>query len=395
MNKVVIVSACRTPIGVMGGALSTVSASELGAVVIKEAVRRAGIEPSAVEEVFFGNALQAGGGPNVARQAAIGAGLPVETTATTINILCASGLQSVNLAAKEIAGGFADVIVAGGTENMSMAPYLVMKGRFGYRMGNATLEDSMLHDALVDPFYNYHMGVTAENVAEQWGITREQLDEFALCSQQKAAAAQENGGFDEEIVPVEVKGKKGSVMVTKDEGPRPQTTPEGLAKLRPAFIKDGKVTAGNASGINDGAAALVLMSEEKAKELGVEPMAYWCGGDLGGVDPSIMGVGPIYATQKVMKRLGLSIDDFDLYEANEAFAAQSLAVARDLHFDPEKLNVKGGAIALGHPLGCSGARILTTLLYAMKERKAGRGLATLCIGGGMGCATVVEMPWNK
>lgn len=395
MNKVVIVSACRTPIGVMGGALSTVSASELGAVVIKEAVRRAGIEPSAVEEVFFGNALQAGGGPNVARQASIGAGLPVETTATTINILCASGLQSVNLAAKEIAGGFADVIVAGGTENMSMAPYLVMKGRFGYRMGNATLEDSMLHDALVDPFYNYHMGVTAENVAEQWGITREQLDEFALCSQQKAAAAQENGGFDEEIVPVEVKGKKGSVMVTKDEGPRPQTTPEGLAKLRPAFIKDGKVTAGNASGINDGAAALVLMSEEKAKELGVEPMAYWCGGDLGGVDPSIMGVGPIYATQKVMKRLGLSIDDFDLYEANEAFAAQSLAVARDLHFDPEKLNVKGGAIALGHPLGCSGARILTTLLYAMKERKAGRGLATLCIGGGMGCATVVEMPWNK
>ena len=395
MNKVVIVSACRTPIGVMGGALSTVSASELGAVVIKEAVRRAGIEPAAVEEVFFGNALQAGGGPNVARQAAIGAGLPVETTATTINILCASGLQSVNLAAKEIAGGFADVIVAGGTENMSMAPYLVMKGRFGYRMGNATLEDSMLHDALVDPFYNYHMGVTAENVAEQWGITREQLDEFALSSQQKAAAAQENGEFDEEIVPVEVKGKKGSVMVTKDEGPRPQTTPEGLAKLRPAFIKDGKVTAGNASGINDGAAALVLMSEEKAKELGVEPMAYWCGGDLGGVDPSIMGVGPIYATQKVMKRLGLSIDDFDLYEANEAFAAQSLAVARDLHFDPEKLNIKGGAIALGHPLGCSGARILTTLLYAMKERKAGRGLATLCIGGGMGCATVVEMPWNK
>ena len=395
MNKVVIVSACRTPIGVMGGALSTVSASELGAVVIKEAVRRAGIEPSAVEEVFFGNALQAGGGPNVARQAAIGAGLPVETTATTINILCASGLQSVNLAAKEIAGGFADVIVAGGTENMSMAPYLVMKGRFGYRMGNATLEDSMLHDALVDPFYNYHMGVTAENVAEQWGITREQLDEFALSSQQKAAAAQENGEFDEEIVPVEVKGKKGSVMVTKDEGPRPQTTSEGLAKLRPAFIKDGKVTAGNASGINDGAAALVLMSEEKAKELGVEPMAYWCGGDLGGVDPSIMGVGPIYATQKVMKRLGLTIDDFDLYEANEAFAAQSLAVARDLHFDPAKLNVKGGAIALGHPLGCSGARILTTLLYAMKERKAGRGLATLCIGGGMGCATVVEMPWNK
>lgn len=390
MSKVVIVSGCRTPIGVMGGALSKLKAGDLGAIAVKEAIRRAGIEPEQIDEVFMGCGVQAGQKPNVARQCVLGAGLPVTCPATTVNVLCGSGLHSVNLAAKQIAGGFADVVIAGGTESMSTAPYLVLNGRYGYRLGVGQLEDSLQYDALNDAFYGIHMGVTAENVAEQWGVTREQLDEFAAWSQQKAVAAQEIGKFKDEIVPVEIKNKKGTVIVDKDEGPRPGTTVETLSKLKAVFKKDGIVTAGNSSGINDGASAVVLMSEDKAKELGITPMATWVGGDLGGVDPKIMGVGPIAATNKLMKRIGITVADMDLIEANEAFAAQSLAVAHDLGFDMDKLNVNGGAIALGHPLGDSGCRILVTLLYEMQRRDAKKGLATMCIGGGMGCAAVVE-----
>lgn len=391
IKNVIIASACRTPVGKMGGMLSTVPAVELGALAIREAVARAGIAPEQVDHVYMGNALQCGVGPNLARQAAIGAGLPKETTAVTVNILCGSGLDSVNEAARMIECGDADVVVAGGAENMSMAPYAVLKGRFGYRMGDGLLVDTMLKDALIDAFYGYHMGVTAENVAEQWGLTREQLDEFAVASHQKAYAAIQAGRFKEEIVPVTVKTRKGEVVVDTDEGPRADANAESMAKLKPAFKKDGVVTAGNSSGINDGAAAVVLMSEEKAMELGVKPMAKWVAGALAGVDASIMGIGPVYATRKVMKRNGWTIGDFDLIEANEAFAAQSLAVIQDLRIDRSKLNISGGAIAIGHPLGCSGARILTTLLYGMKHSGAKRGLATLCIGGGQGCATVVEM----
>lgn len=390
MNKVIIASACRTAIGTMGGALSTVPAVQLGSVVIKEAVKRAGIRPEQVEEVFMGNAIQAGNRPNPARQAAIFAGLPIETTATTVNVLCGSGLHSINLGAKMIAMGDKDIVVAGGFENMSQAPYLVKNGRYGYRMGAGSLEDSMLYDALNDAFYDYHMGVTAENVVDQWGITREQLDEFAAWSQQKCEKAQAEGRFRDEIVPVEVKTRKGTVLVTEDEGPRKGVTKESISDLRPAFKKDGTVTAANSSGINDGAAAVVLMSEAKAKELGITPMAEWIYGDLAGVDPQIMGVGPIAATTRVFDKTGLKIEDIDLVEANEAFAAQSLAVARDLKFDMSKVNVNGGAIALGHPLGGSGARIFVTLLYEMQKRDAKTGLATLCIGGGMGCAAVVK-----
>ncbi len=392
MRKVVIASACRTAIGKMGGALANTPAVDLGTIVIKEALNRAGVKPEQVDQVYMGCVLQAGCGQNVARQAAINAGLPVEVPAVTINVLCGSGLDSVNEAARMIETGDADIIVAGGMESMSMAPYLIPHARFGYRMGNATMEDSMIKDGLTDAFNNYHMGVTAENVAEQWHLTREQLDEFSVNSQNKACAAIESGAFAEEIVPVPVKVKKETVMFDKDEGPRPGITMEGLAKLKPAFKKDGGVvTAGNASGINDGAAALVIMSEEKAKELGIKPMATWITGALAGVDPAIMGTGPIPASRKVMKKAGLTINDFDLIEANEAFAAQSLAVAHDLEIDPAKLNVNGGAIALGHPVGCSGARILVTLLYGLKHRGGKRGLATLCVGGGMGCATIVEM----
>ena len=392
MRKVVIASACRTAIGKMGGALANTPAVDLGTIVIKEALNRAGVKPEQVDQVYMGCVLQAGCGQNVARQAAINAGLPVEVPAVTINVLCGSGLDSVNEAARMIETGDADIIVAGGMESMSMAPYLIPHARFGYRMGNATMEDSMIKDGLTDAFNNYHMGVTAENVAEQWHLTREQLDEFSVNSQNKACAAIESGAFAEEIVPVPVKVKKETVMFDKDEGPRPGITMEGLAKLKPAFKKDGGVvTAGNASGINDGAAALVIMSEEKAKELGIKPMATWITGALAGVDPAIMGTGPIPASRKVMKKAGLAINDFDLIEANEAFAAQSLAVAHDLEIDPAKLNVNGGAIALGHPVGCSGARILVTLLYGLKHRGGKKGLATLCVGGGMGCATIVEM----
>ena len=390
MKKIVLAGACRTAIGTMGGSLSTVPAAELGSVVIKEALARAGVPAEQVDHVYMGCVIQAGLGQNVARQASLKAGLPVTTPAVTVNVVCGSGLNCVNMAAQMIEAGDADIVVAGGMESMSLAPYAMMKGRYGYRMGNATLVDTMVNDALWDAFNNYHMGITAENVAEQWHLTREMLDEFSANSQQKCEKAMAEGKFKEEIVPVEVKGKKGSVIVDTDENPRPGTTVETLARLKPAFKKDGIVTAGNASGINDGAAAIVVMSEEKAKELGVKPMATWVGGALGGVDPSIMGVGPVAAVNKLMKKLDMKVADMDLIEANEAFAAQSLAVGHDLEFDPEKLNVNGGAIALGHPVGASGCRILVTLLHEMQRRDAKTGLATLCIGGGMGCATVVK-----
>ena len=390
MKKIVLAGACRTAIGTMGGALSTVPAAELGSIVIKEALTRAGVPAEQVDHVYMGCFIQAGLGQNVARQASLKAGLPVTTPAVTVNVVCGSGLNCVNMAAQMIEAGDADIVVAGGMESMSLAPYAMMKGRYGYRMGNATLVDTMVNDALWDAFNNYHMGITAENVAEQWHLTREMLDEFSANSQQKCEKAMAEGKFKEEIVPVEVKGKKGSVIVDTDENPRPGTTVETLARLKPAFKKDGIVTAGNASGINDGAAAIVVMSEEKAKELGVKPMATWVGGALGGVDPSIMGVGPVAAVNKLMKKLDMKVADMDLIEANEAFAAQSLAVGHDLEFDPEKLNVNGGAIALGHPVGASGCRILVTLLHEMQRRDAKTGLATLCIGGGMGCATVVK-----
>ena len=389
-RKVVLAGACRTAIGVMGGQFANTSAVELGTIVIKEALKRAGVSPDQVDEVYMGNVIQAGNGQNPARQAAVYAGIPNEVPATTINVLCGSGLHCVNLAAKLIAAGDADIIVAGGMENMTMAPYMLRNGRYGYRMGNATIEDAMIKDGLTDAFHNYHMGITAENICEQWGLTREELDEFAAWSQNKCEKAMAEGKFKDEIVPVEVKKKKETILVDTDEGPRKGITKEGLAKLRPAFKKDGMVTAGNASGINDGAAALIVMSEEKAKELGVTPMSTWIGGELAGCDPAIMGIGPVYSTRKVMKKLGMEIGDFDLIEANEAFAAQSVAVGKDLGFDLSKLNVNGGAIALGHPVGCSGARILVSLLYEMQKEDVHTGLATLCVGGGMGCSAVVK-----
>lgn len=389
-RKVVLAGACRTAIGTMGGVLSTVSAADLGTVVIGEALKRAGIKPEQVDEVYMGCVIQAGQGQNVARQAAVNAGLPVEVPATTINVLCGSGLHCVNLAAKLIGSGDADIIVAGGVENMSKAPYILDKARFGYRMGNAVMEDSLLKDALTDAFQGYHMGITAENICDQWGLTREQLDEFAAQSQQKCEAAMAAGKFKDEIVPVEIKTKKGSTLVDTDEGPRAGITADGISKLRSCFKDNGLVTAANASGINDGAAAIIVMSEEKAKELGVTPLATWVAGELAGVEPSIMGIGPVAATRKVMDKTGLKIEDFDLIEANEAFAAQSVAVGHDLGFDLSKLNVNGGAIALGHPVGASGCRILVTLIHEMMKRDAKTGLATLCVGGGMGCAAVIK-----
>ena len=390
-KKVVLAGAVRTAIGKMGGTLTSVPAEQLGTIVIKEALSRAGVKPEQVDEVLMGCVIQAGLGQNVARQAAIHAGLPVEVPAVTLNVVCGSGLNAVNMAANMIQAGDADIVVAGGMENMSAAPYAVMQGRYGYRMNNGKLGDTMINDVLWDAFNQYHMGITAENVAEQWGITREMQDEFAAQSQNKTEAAQKAGKFDDEIVGVPVKMKKETVIFNKDEGPRAGVTAEGIAKLKPAFKRDGgTVTAANASGINDGAACVVVMSEEKAKELGVKPMATWVAGALGGVDPSIMGVGPVAACKKVFKKTGLGIDDFDLIEANEAFAAQALAVGKELKWDAEKVNVNGGAIALGHPVGASGCRILVTLLHEMQKRDAKRGLATLCIGGGMGCATIVE-----
>ena len=395
-KKVVIASACRTAIGTMGGSLSTTPAAQLGAIVIKEAVNRAGIKPEDVDQVYMGCVIQAGLGQNVARQASIKAGLPIEVPAVTINVVCGSGLNCVNQAAQMIMAGDADIVVAGGMENMSMAPFAIPNGRYGYRMmwpsqSQGGLVDTMVKDALWDAFNDYHMITTADNVAKQWNLTREELDEFALKSQLKACAAIENGEFKEEIVPVEIKKKKEVVVFDTDEGPRQGSTIEGLAKLKP-LNPDGVVTAGNASGINDGAAAIVLMSEEKAAELGVKPMATFVAGALAGVDPTIMGIGPVAATRKAMAKVGYKIEDFDIIEANEAFAAQSVAVGKDLGIDVDKqLNPNGGAIALGHPVGASGARILVTLLHEMKKKGAKKGLATLCIGGGMGCATIVEM----
>ena len=390
-KKVVLAGACRTAIGKMGGALSNTPAAELGSIVIKEALNRAGVKPEQVDEVLMGCVIQAAQGQNVARQASIKAGLPIEVPAVTLNVVCGSGLNCVNQAAAMIMAGQADIVVAGGMENMSMAPYAMTKARFGYRMNNATIVDTMVNDALTDAFNHYHMMITAENICDRWHLTREELDEFSANSQQKAEKAMAEHKFDDEIVPVPVKVKKQIVEFKVDEGPRPGTTVETLAKLRCCSGKEGgMVTAGNASGINDGAAAIVVMSEEKAKELGVTPMATWVQGALAGVEPEIMGIGPVAATRKVMERTGLTVDDMDLIEANEAFAAQSVAVARELGFDMSKVNVNGGAVALGHPVGASGCRILVTLLHEMQKRDAKKGLATLCIGGGMGCATIVE-----
>ena len=390
-KKVVLAGACRTAIGKMGGALSNTPAAELGSIVIKEALNRAGVKPEQVDEVLMGCVIQAAQGQNVARQASIKAGLPIEVPAVTLNVVCGSGLNCVNQAAAMIKAGQADIVVAGGMENMSMAPYAMTKARFGYRMNNATIVDTMVNDALTDAFNHYHMMITAENICDRWNLTREELDEFSANSQQKAEKAMAEHKFDDEIVPVPVKVKKEIVEFKVDEGPRPGTTVETLAKLRGCSGKEGgMVTAGNASGINDGAAAIVVMSEEKAKELGVTPMATWVQGALAGVEPEIMGIGPVAATRKVMEKTGLTVDDMDLIEANEAFAAQSVAVARELGFDMSKVNVNGGAVALGHPVGASGCRILVTLLHEMQKRDAKKGLATLCIGGGMGCATIVE-----
>ncbi len=392
-KKVVIAGACRTAIGKMGGQFASVPAVDLGAAVIKEALNRAGVKPEQVDEVKMGCVIQAGLGQNVARQAAIKAGLPVEVPAITLNVVCGSGLKCVNEAANMIMAGQADIVVAGGMESMSRAPFALDKARFGYRMNNGKLIDTMINDALWDAFNQYHMMITAENVAEKYGITREELDQFSANSQQKCEKAMAEGKFKDEIVPYVIHDrKKGDIVIDTDEGPRAGTTAESLAKLKCCSGKEGGlITAGNASGINDGAAAVVVMSEEKAKELGVTPMATFVGGAMGGVDPSIMGVGPVAAVKNVMKRTGLTVDDMDLIEANEAFAAQSVAVARDLGFNMDKVNVNGGAIALGHPVGASGCRILVTLLHEMQKRQdAKKGLATLCIGGGMGCATVVE-----
>ncbi|MGI6071983.1 MAG: acetyl-CoA C-acetyltransferase [Lachnospiraceae bacterium] len=391
MKEVVIASACRTAIGKFGGTLKDVPAVELGAIVIKEAVERAGVKPEQVDEVIFGNVLQAGLGQNPARQASIRAGLPIECTAMTINIVCGSGLKAVALAANQIKSGEADIIVAGGTENMSAAPYAMPAARWGARMNNVPMVDITVNDGLWDVFNDVHMGITAENIAEKYNLTREMQDEFAVASQNKAEAAVDSGRFKDEIVPVPVPQRKGDpIIFDTDEHLTRGSSMERVAKLRPAFKKDGTVTAANASGINDSAAALVIMSKEKADELGIKPLATIVSYATAGVDPAIMGVGPVPASKKAMEKAGMTIDDFDLIEANEAFAAQSLAVAGDLGFDMSKVNVNGGAIALGHPIGASGARILVTLLYEMQKRDAKTGLATLCIGGGQGQALIVK-----
>ncbi|NLX62996.1 MAG: acetyl-CoA C-acetyltransferase [Tissierellia bacterium] len=391
MREVVIASAVRTPIGTFGGSFKDVSAVKLGTIAAKEALKRAKVEPEMVDEVIFGNVLQAGLGQNVARQISIHTGIPVEVPSFTVNKVCGSGLKAVALAVQTILLGEADIVLAGGTENMSQAPYLLKGARWGHRMGDGTVEDYMIHDGLWDIFNDYHMGITAENIAEQWNITREEQDQFALTSQQRAEEAIKTGKFKDEIVPVEVPQRKGDpIIVDTDEHPRFGTTLEGLAKLRPAFKKDGTVTAGNASGINDGAAALVVMSKEKAEELGIKPMATIVSYASAGVDPKIMGTGPIPATRKALEKANMKVEDLDLVEANEAFAAQALSVVKELGLDPEKTNVNGGAIALGHPIGASGARILVTLLHEMAKRDAKTGLATLCIGGGQGISLIVK-----
>ncbi|NWO25253.1 acetyl-CoA C-acyltransferase [Peptoanaerobacter stomatis] len=392
MKNVVIASAVRTPVGSFNGALKSVSAIDLGVIAAKEAIKRAGINPEQIDEVLLGNVLQAGLGQNPARQIAMGAGVPKEVPAMTINKVCGSGLRTVSLAAQLIKAGDADIVLAGGAESMTNAPYLLPSMRQGARMGDNTVIDEMIKDGLFDAFNKYHMGITAENINDQWSLGREAQDEFALRSQNRAEAAQKAGKFDEEIVAVEIKDRKGNVTVfDKDEFIKYDQTMDKLAKLKPAFKKDGTVTAGNASGINDGAACLIVMSEEKANELGIKPLAKIVSYASAGVDPSIMGIGPVPASTKALQKAGLKVEDIDLFEANEAFAAQSCAVAKDLNLDVEKVNVNGGAIAIGHPIGASGARILTTLLYEMKRSGKKRGLATLCIGGGQGTALIVEM----
>lgn len=390
MREVAIVSAVRTPVGSFGGALKDVSVVELGIIAAKEAIKRANIDGNLVDEVIIGNILSAGQGQNIARQIAVGSGIPVEVPAMTLNILCGSGLRAVSLAAQIISSGGAEVILCGGAESMSNAPYLAMQSRWGSKMGHVTHLDHMIKDALTDAFNDYHMGMTAENIASQWGLTREAQDRFAMISQNRAETAQKNGKFTDEIVPVVIQTRKGEVIVKEDEYIKQGVTMESLAKLKPAFKKDGTVTAGNASGINDGAAMVMVMSLEKATALGLDVLCLVKGFGTKGVDPSIMGYGPVPATKAALEGIGWDVSDLDLIEANEAFAAQSLAVIRDLGLNTDIVNVNGGAIALGHPVGASGTRILVTLLYEMKRRDAKKGLATLCIGGGMGTSLLVE-----
>ncbi|MDD3168676.1 MAG: acetyl-CoA C-acetyltransferase [Eubacteriales bacterium] len=391
MREVVIVSAARTPIGSFGGSLKDVTAVELGVVAAKEAIKRAGIDPAIIDEVVLGNVLQGGLGQNVARQIAMAAGIPKEVPALTVNKVCGSGLRTVALAAQIIKAGDAECILAGGAESMSQAGYVMPAARWGARMGDAKMIDMMVHDGLTDAFNHYHMGITAENIVEQWGLTREELDQFAVASQNKAEAAIKAGKFKNEIVPVEIPQRKGDpIIFDTDEFPKLGTSPESVAKLKPAFKKDGIVTAANASGINDSGAALIVMSKEKADALGLSYLCKVKSYASAGVDPSIMGIGPVPASKNALEKAGLTISDMDLIEANEAFAAQSVAVGKDLKFDLEKLNVNGGAIALGHPIGASGARILITLIYEMTKRDAKLGLATLCIGGGQGTSMIVE-----
>lgn len=390
-KKVVIASAVRTPVGSYGGSFKNVSAAELGIVAAKEAIKRAGIKPEDIDEAVLGCVLQSGLGQNVARQIVLGAGCPITVPAMTINKVCGSGLRTVSLAAQMIKAGDAEIVLAGGAESMSQAPYLLMDERWGARMGDKKVVDEMIKDGLWDVYNDYHMGVTAENVAKDFGITRQMQDELAATSQQRASKARAEGRFKDEIVPVEVKGRKGAVtVVDTDEYIRDGVTVESNSKLKPAFIKDGTVTAANASGLNDGAAMLVVMSEEKAKELGITPLATIVSYASAGVEPRIMGTGPIPSSRKALEKANLTVKDLDLIEANEAFAAQAYAVKNELGIDFDKVNVNGGAIAIGHPIGASGARILTTLLYEMQKRGSKKGLATLCIGGGMGTALIVE-----
>lgn len=391
MREVVIASAVRTPVGSFGGSLKTVPAAKLGEIVVKSALERAGIKGEDVDELVFGCVLQGGLGQNVARQILINAGIPQEVPAMTVNKVCGSGLRTVSLAAQLIKAGDADIVVAGGTESMSMSPYTLPQHRWGARMNDVKVVDMMIKDGLSDAFHEYHMGVTAENVAKKYGVTREEMDAFSVRSQQRAEAAVKSGRFKDEIVPVEVPQKKGDPLIfDTDEFPKFGTTMEKVSKLKPAFIKDGGVTAANASGINDGAAAFVVMAKEKAEELGIKPLCTIKAYASAGVDPAIMGIGPIPASKKALEKAGLTVDDIDLFEANEAFASQCIVVGRELGLDPEKTNVNGGAIALGHPIGASGGRILCSLIYEMQKRDAKRGLATLCIGGGMGTAMIIE-----
>ncbi|HDZ3291591.1 TPA: acetyl-CoA C-acetyltransferase [Staphylococcus aureus] len=390
MTRVVLAAAYRTPIGVFGGAFKDVPAYDLGATLIEHIIKETGLNPSEINEVIIGNVLQAGQGQNPARIAAMKGGLPETVPAFTVNKVCGSGLKSIQLAYQSIVTGENDIVLAGGMENMSQSPMLVNNSRFGFKMGHQSMVDSMVYDGLTDVFNQYHMGITAENLVEQYGISREEQDTFAVNSQQKAVRAQQNGEFDSEIVPVSIPQRKGEpIVVTKDEGVRENVSVEKLSRLRPAFKKDGTVTAGNASGINDGAAMMLVMSEDKAKELNIEPLAVLYGFGSHGVDPSIMGIAPVGAVEKALKRSKKELSDIDVFELNEAFAAQSLAVDRELKLPPEKVNVKGGAIALGHPIGASGARVLVTLLHQLND-EVETGLTSLCIGGGQAIAAVVS-----